>query len=285
MQDLTSSRSLWYYLLTIWLAHLAGCRVMLYGCGVGPIQKEANRRRTARVLDRCADVITVRDEYSADFLENLGVTVPRIHVTADPALLSKPLPPDAAQSYLLRCGVEDGRRYAMLALRQWPGAEIHLAAFASAAEYLYRDYGLIPLLYSMEQAQDMPILTAVAQKLHCPHLILQAGASGGEILALIHRMSIVISMRLHALVFASGQGVPLVGVVYDPKVSAFLDHLGQDLYLTLQETNAAALCDLIDAALAERRFEKENIRHLRRLAERNEDILRSLLEEDEIPDF
>ena len=92
-------------------------------------------------------------------------------------------------------------------------------------------------------------------------------------------------MRLHALVFASGQGVPLVGVVYDPKVSAFLDHLGQDLYLTLQETNAAALCDLIDAALAERRFEKENIRHLRRLAERNEDILRSLLEEDEIPDF
>ncbi len=285
LQDLTSSRSLWYYLLTIQLAHLAGCRVMLYGCGVGPIQEEANRRRTARVLDRCADVITVRDEYSADFLENLGVTVPRIHVTADPALLSKPLPPDAAQSYLLRCGVEDGRRYAMLALRQWPGAETHLAAFASAAEYLYRDYGLIPLLYSMEQAQDMPILTAVAQKLHCPYLILQAGASGGEILALIHRMSIVISMRLHALVFASGQGVPLVGVVYDPKVSAFLDYLGQDLYLTLQETNAAALCDLIDAALAERRFEKENIHHLRSLAEKNEDILRSLLEQDEIPDF
>ena len=98
-------------------------------------------------------------------------------------------------------------------------------------------------------------------------------------------MRIVSSLRGPALVFASGQGVPLVGVVYDPKVSAFLDYLGQDLYLTLQETNAAALCDLIDAALAERRFEKENIHHLRSLAEKNEDILRSLLEQDEIPDF
>lgn len=34
-------------------------------------------------------------------------------------------------------------------------------------------------------------------------------------------------MRLHALIFAAGQGIPLAGVVYDPKVSAFLRYIGQ----------------------------------------------------------
>ena len=76
LQDATSTRSLLYYLLMIRLAHDTGNRVMLYGCGAGPILRERNRRRTARVLDRCADVITVRDDYSADFLQELGVTVP-----------------------------------------------------------------------------------------------------------------------------------------------------------------------------------------------------------------
>ena len=285
LQDATSTRSLLYYLLMIRLAHDTGNRVMLYGCGAGPILRERNRRRTARVLDRCADVITVRDDYSADFLQELGVTVPRIHVTADPALLSKPLPEDAARSYLLRCGIDATKKYAMLALRSWDGAMAKLPAFAAAAEYLYCDCGLIPVLYSMEQKNDLPIAQAVAARLRCPHLVLQAGDNAGEILTLVRRMSLVISMRLHVLVFASGQGVPLVGIVYDPKVSAFLDHLGQDLYLPLAETNAASLCDLIDAALAERHFERENIRHLRHLANKNEEVLRGLLDEDELPDL
>ena len=90
-------------------------------------------------------------------------------------------------------------------------------------------------------------------------------------------MSLVISMRLHTLIFASGQGVPVVGIVYDPKVSGFLDYLGQDLYLPLQEVNLGALADLIDAAMAEEPFESENIQRLRRLSAENEALARRLL--------
>jgi hypothetical protein len=34
IQDVTSRRSLWFYLYTIVLAHLLRCRVMMYGCGM-----------------------------------------------------------------------------------------------------------------------------------------------------------------------------------------------------------------------------------------------------------
>ncbi|MBR6824983.1 MAG: polysaccharide pyruvyl transferase family protein [Oscillospiraceae bacterium] len=87
MQDATSTRSLLYYLYSIKQAKKAGCKVMLYGCGIGPIHREKNRKRTAKVLNACADTICVRDHYSLDFLKELGVTKPKIRLTADPALL------------------------------------------------------------------------------------------------------------------------------------------------------------------------------------------------------
>lgn len=278
MQDATSTRSLLYYLFSIRQAKARGCRVMLYGCGIGPIDRERNRKRAARVLDRCADIISVRDRYSFEMLHELGVAHPELHLNADPALLIDPPDTDELRSYLRRSGVRENRQYMMLAVRPWAGFEEKVAAFASAAEYAKREYGLTPLLYAMEPTRDEPAARAVAQKLRCEHLVLSAGTNGAEILALVRRMSLVVSMRLHTLIFASGQGVPMVGVVYDPKVSGFLDYLGQDLYLPLQEVTAAALDDLIDAAMAEESFASENIARLRRLSAENETLARRLLE-------
>ena len=277
MQDATSTRSLLYYLFSIRQAHRCGCKVMLYGCGIGPISKERNQKRTAKVLNRYVNIISVRDRYSIDTLEQLGVTEPEIHLNADPALLIDPPDTDELRSYLRRSGLVEGKSYVMIALRPWDGFTEKIGAFAAAAEYLHREYGLIPLLYAMEPARDEAAVKAVAEKIHCPHLVLSAGTNGAEILALVRRMSLVISMRLHTLIFASGQGVPVVGIVYDPKVSGFLDYLGQDLYLPLQEVNLGALADLIDAAMAEEPFESENIQRLRRLSAENEALARRLL--------
>ena len=277
MQDATSTRSLLYYLFSIRQAHRCGCKVMLYGCGIGPISKERNQKRTAKVLNRYVNIISVRDRYSIETLEQLGVTEPEIHLNADPALLIDPPDTDELRSYLRRSGLVEGKSYVMIALRPWDGFTEKIGAFAAAAEYLHREYGLIPLLYAMEPARDEAAVKAVAEKIHCPHLVLSAGTNGAEILALVRRMSLVISMRLHTLIFASGQGVPVVGIVYDPKVSGFLDYLGQDLYLPLQEVNLGALADLIDAAMAEEPFESENIQRLRRLSAENEALARRLL--------
>ena len=277
MQDATSTRSLLYYLYSIRQAKKNGCRVMLYGCGIGPISRPRNQRRAAKVLNRYADIISVRDRYSEETLRELNVTRPEIHLNADPALLIDPREDGKLHGYLHRSGIEEDKGYVMLAVRPWPGFEEKISAFAAAAEYAYREYHLIPLLYAMEPSRDLAAAQAVAEKLRCPHLVLQAGISGGEVLALIRRMSLVVSMRLHTLIFASGQNVPMVGVVYDPKVSGFLDYLGQDLYLPLQEVTADALNDLMDAALAEESFNEENLKRLRLLAAENETLARQLL--------
>lgn len=277
MQDATSTRSLLYYLYSIRQAAKNGCRVMLYGCGIGPISRPRNRERARKVLNRYADIISVRDIYSQDTLRELEITKPEIHLNADPALLIDPYKIGNPYAYLHRCGLSEDQHYMMLSVRPWPGFEEKIGAFASAAEYAYRVYGLIPILYAMEPSKDEAAAKAVAAKLHCPHLILNAGINGGEVLSLIQRMSLVVSMRLHTLIFASGQNVPMVGVVYDPKVSGFLDYLEQEVDLPLQEVTSASLDDLIDTALAEESFATINLLRLRGLAAENGTLAARLL--------
>ncbi len=162
MQDATSTRSLLYYLYSIRQAKKAGCQVMLYGCGIGPISKERNRRRTARILNSCADAICVRDHYSLAFLKELGVTKPRIQLTADPALLV-----DAEDfNYLHSCGLDPHAKYALFSLRPWEGYREE--DMIIAAEYVYNTHGLIPVLYCMEPGRDLPVAKSLSTKLTCP---------------------------------------------------------------------------------------------------------------------
>ncbi len=64
MQDVTSTRSIWYYCYTLYAAKKRGCKVMMYGCGIGPINRPGNRRMAARTIDTSVDRITLRDDNS-----------------------------------------------------------------------------------------------------------------------------------------------------------------------------------------------------------------------------
>ncbi|MBR6824982.1 MAG: polysaccharide pyruvyl transferase family protein [Oscillospiraceae bacterium] len=133
------------------------------------------------------------------------------------------------------------------------------------------------MLYCMEPGRDLPVVKSLSAKLSCPHKVLEAGQSGEQVVCLVKRMSLVVSMRLHTLIFAAGQGVPLVGLVYDPKVSGFLDDLGQKRYLSLSETGAGRLLKLIDEALGDNASTVENVERLRKLAAENETFAGELL--------
>ena len=89
-------------------------------------------------------------------------------------------------------------------------------------------------------------------------------------------MQVVVSMRLHGLIFSASQGVPLVGIVYDQKVSSFLSYIGQDLYEGLDHLTQERLKDLIDQAVSrgkDPRFLADSVEKLRRMDEVNRKVL------------
>ena len=252
MQDVTSSRSLWFYLFTLFAAKRSGCRVMMYGCGIGPIRSHGNRKRAGRVIDKYVDVVTLRDQVSQQELEALGVKRPRIVLAADPAVTLPPAAPEEAEAILEQAGLRprEGQRYLGVTVRPWPGFKDKLSVFAQAIDYAFEKHGLLPVFLPIESRLDIAAARQTAALLQkAPAAILPPCPSSEAAIALSARMDVALSMRLHALIFAAARGVPLVGVVYDPKVSAFLDRVDQDLYVRLEQLTAQGLCALLDAAV------------------------------------
>ena len=280
IQDITSSRSLWYYLFTLWAGKRLGCRVMMYGCGIGPVNRPLNRRLAAAVINRCVDAISLRDETSAGTLAQMGVRLKPV-IAAEPALSLAAAPPLAVDALMQRLGLDPGTEYFCICVRRWPEVRQRLPAFAGAAEYLWKRWRLRPLLLSVNTPQD----GETVRELHgllpdIPAAVVTEAMTVPETIGLLARMRGVLSMRLHVLVFAAAGAVPLVGVSYDPKVSGFLDDIGETHYINFAALERQEqLFPLIDAACtADREALRAAAGRLKELERRSVESARRLYE-------
>ena len=279
IQDVTSRRSLWFYLYTLAAARRRGAHVVMYGCGIGPVKYPGDRKLSARIISKNAEVITLREDHSREELLRMGVEGPEILPAADPSLTLDGPGEDRTESAMLTAGLDPKGDYLCFALRPWPGFEEKAEAFARAAETLSREMGLTPVFLPIDQSRDPAAAELAAKKLGVPYHLLPGASDRESVTAILSRMKAVVSMRLHGLIFAAGQGVPLVGVVYDPKVRAFLRYIGQDRYVDLGDVTAEGLCELVRAALAHSDGESQAraVARLRDLDRVNRDVLRRYL--------
>jgi len=282
MQDVTSRRSLWFYLFTISMAKLLGNPVHMYGCGIGPVNYPSNRKLVKKVLNQSVDAITLRDTLSKTELESMGVTKPRIVMAADPTVILPAAPETVVDGLLENAGLDPNGRYIGFTVRPWPNFEEKARLFAQAADYAWAQYGLTPVFLPIEPRLDVAAAQKVAAYIkQAPYHILPGSNRSDHIIGLFSRMKIAVSMRLHGLVFPASQGVPLVGIVYDPKVSSFLSYIGQDLYTDLKDLSFEALKNHIDAAarrIGDNAFLEEGVARLRDLEHNNTRVARELLE-------
>ena len=95
-----SRRSLWYYLHTLSAAKKRSCRVLMYGCGIGPINGKSDIEYAAGILNDCVDCITLREEDSRRLLDEIGVTKPEIIISADLAFSLTPAPDGEVDEFM-----------------------------------------------------------------------------------------------------------------------------------------------------------------------------------------
>ena len=281
MQDVTSRRSLWFYLFTISAGKKLGNKVLMYGCGIGPIHYPSNRRLCARILERNVDAITLRDTHSLTELEDMGVSRPEIVLSADPTVILPAAAPEVIDGMLENQGLDPHGRYIGFTLRPWPGYDEEKAAiFGRAADYAWEKYGLTPVFLPIEKRLDVGACRMAAAHMKAPYCLFTDTGASDHTIGLFARMQVVVSMRLHALVFSAGQGVPLVGVVYDQKISFFLRYIGQDLFTDLREVTYEGLCAQIDAAvqrIGDTEFLSGGVDRLRQVERRNSEAAEKLL--------
>ena len=250
IQDSTSSRSIWYYLATIYLARICGCKVMMYGCGIGPVKRKFNRALAARIIDKNVEVITLREPSSLEELRKMGVTRPEMHLAADPTLNLQRASDELIESAFFSEKLDLNENYFCIAMRKWRGFDEKLPEFAKCADYIAKKYSLTPLLVPMERERDLPIAEKIAASMETPAKILREKHDVHTMIGILSKMKLVFAMRLHALVFGAGQGVPVVGISYDEKVSGFMKYIGDEFFIEYQDAEFSKLCALADRALS-----------------------------------
>lgn len=256
---------------------------MMYGCGIGPVNYQADRRYAGRIIGRNVDVITLRDQHSVSELQALGVTAPRIVLAADPTVALDSASPERATETLRSAGLNPAEQHFLgITVRPWPGFDSKASIIADAAAYAYRTYGLIPVFIPIEARRDVSAAAQVAAQLKdVPYAVLPDCAHAEQSIALFSQMDVVMSMRLHALVFSAAHGIPLVGIVYDPKVSSFLEFVGQDLHTPLEELTSDRLRSQLDQAvtrISDRKLLEEKAQRLLTLERGNLQHAKELLD-------
>lgn len=273
MQDVTSTRSIWYYCYTLRAAKKRGCKVMMYGCGIGPINRAGNRKMAAKTIQGSVDRITLRDENSRQELARMGVTRPDIRVSADPTIILDAAPYEVVSLAMEQSGIDPNGRYIGFGLRNWKGLDAALPAIAAAADYAYEKHGLTPVFVPIEFPSDLTPAERVGALLHCPWYAVRTRQPIEVTIGILARMKTVVGIRLHSLMFSAGQGVPVVGMSYDIKVDSFLKYIGSSTCTQLREVRADELCGLIDKCLSGA-LDEEVRRNAKLLREREHENVR-----------
>ena len=279
LQNVTSRRSLYYYLGIIFLAKFFGRKVMLYAQGIGPIRGTLAHKLMNWIVNR-VDLITVRDKGSLAELGRLKITKPKIFCTADPVLAIKPVTLDAGEKILSRHSLKKAEeKFIGVSVRRWIDWENCRNNLASALDKLSEETGAKIIFLPMQFPEDVKAakLTAELMKKNCT--VVDEELSTAEILSLVGCMDILISIRLHALIFAGVMGVPMLGISYDPKIERFLDSIDEKPLGTLSEVSVEEIFNGVTKKLAE---EKNfpyamKLKNLRELALKNAQLAVELL--------
>ena len=280
LQNVTSLRSLLYYAGIVRTATRARKRTMIFAQSIGPL--DLFGRAVVRACCGGVAAATVRDERSRQLLASLLPQV-RVERTADPVFL---LEPDTAPLDLAAEGLDGPGPLVVVSVRRWQHNEATVSALAAAVDRLTNEHGAQVAFLPLGGPSDADVSTGVIRRAKSAPLLLPA-MTLGQAAQIIGRASLVIGMRLHALIIAARLGVPFTAVPYDPKVTALLDDLHypvRPLFTPGDKTPVADVVARIDDVWRRR---DELAAHLRsvaaeteQLALRNFDVLDEVVTQD-----
>ena len=220
LQDVTSIRSLFYYLFIIFFSILFSKRVIIFSQVIGPIKNKIAKKFTINLLKK-ASLITVRDERSKNLLTEWGI---ESQIVNDPVwgIKLKTLRPKG------KIGIQ---------LRDWKymNDEFFLNLVKKVAKE-FEDKEIY--IYSLQDKQDKEICIRFETYLHMEnpkvntHVFYSMSIS--DLINSMQDLEYLIAMRYHAIMIGVKYGIKTLAINYDPKVET-LSKYAQIPYINFDE--------------------------------------------------
>ncbi|MGI6085030.1 MAG: polysaccharide pyruvyl transferase CsaB [Acetivibrionales bacterium] len=244
IQDNTSTRSIWYYLSVLKTAKKLGTRTMLFANGIGPIKRTFNRRFAGKILNEL-QAISLRDAESFNEIKALGINKPNIYVSSDPAVLLEASDESRVDELIQIENIPLDKPLIGFSIRKWANSG-YLDKIAEIADYCAKKFNAHPVFIPMQYPMDFEISQVVAGRMTHPSSIVTRLYSPDIILGLTSRLKLMVGMRLHSIIYAATQCIPLIGLVYEPKVEAFLKEINQPSAGHVENLDTVKICKKLD---------------------------------------
>lgn len=204
LQDVTSLKSLLYYLFIIGMALCLGKKVIIFAQGIGPINNKFGALLTKKTLQKCT-LVTVRDRKSRLLLRKWGIGA---DLVCDP-LFDLTLP-DTTPSNKIGIQLRSFKtlkeklliKLAQQINKEFPDKEIEIYSFQDGLD--------LDVCKNFEK-----ILKSVNPEIKTNLVFNQTSQ---EILDKISKLDYMIAMRFHANLIALKYGVKTLAICYDVKV-------------------------------------------------------------------
>ena len=249
LQDATGWKTIPYYLAILKLAQWLGKPTFIYSQGIGPVRRRRFFGWIRHVFNRSA-YLSVRDEESAGLLAMMGVKRDRVQVVPDP-VMGMPLAPTSDTQGTPKT-TERIRPVVGISVRYWNEDRSELLKLAEVASKLINEHEVdirfLPFHLPSDEQASRDILVAMDTTIGSSALgttvatnesstgttatsdnlttarvtIAEQALHPQQMLAEVSQCDLLIGMRLHSLIYAASQSVPMVGISYDPKIDQFL---------------------------------------------------------------
>ena len=206
LQDVTSKRSLFYYLFVIFLSVLFCKRFIIFAQGIGPIKSKFARKITAKLLKK-ASLITVRDERSKNLLNEWGLEAQTVN---DPVWGIKTKSPRPKG----KIGVQ---------LREWKYMTDEF--FINLVKIIAKEFENNEIyIYSLQNKQDKEICMRFENYLHIENPKVKtkvlSDLSVNDMINSMRDLEYLVAMRYHAIMIGLKYGIKTLAINYDPKVES-----------------------------------------------------------------
>lgn len=274
----TGKLGLWFLvtLLTLAFPIWLGKPVYLLPQTIGPLQHPWERWLLRRILPKVRQIY-VRDEYSRNLLETIGVHQPQIYVTPDLAFGYQEEERVTGAELLRNIGVdpEHDRPLLGVTLLNWAGMEssfhgqeAYEAAVATAIHTFLAQHGGKAVLFAQVRgpalAEDdrLPARRVQQQlrELGTNVVVVEEDVTTAQLKAAYSYMTLFMGSRLHSNIFALTSGIPVIAIAYLPKTRGVMRMLGLERWVVnIEHVEGAPLYELLNELYSDREMVRAQI--------------------------
>lgn len=253
-------------------------KVFAISLGIGPFKTYQQEIAAVRALSKC-DYITFRDDASYNIFRKHNVKHKNVYVSIDPVFLLPKINEEEREKNIIALNVINSK----LLNESQESYDNIIRQYAKLAETLANKFNKKVILFSTEEA-DYSAVEDVYSKIQSNKLIEILRVSNiNKLLDLYNDTLILIGTRMHSMIVAYSQHVPVIGLSWQSKVESMFEIIDskEDLYkYTEIELRLNDIVECVNTKISNLTDEKKkiqnNINKIRTRNEINEKILEEL---------